>query len=112
MSTVFGFLAGVTTSSTLMYLFANEIQHTTSRAQSSIAETRTTLDSILTPRIYTIRKPVPIETRTNVVETMKDLWDEEVIKGARFVLNADLGKWSRETAGSVWEKLRAVVSTK
>ncbi|KAK9241229.1 hypothetical protein V1525DRAFT_392499 [Lipomyces kononenkoae] len=112
MSPIFGFLAGVTTSSTLLYLFASEIQQTTSRAHSSMAETRTTLASILTSRTYTITKPVALETRGNVTETMKDLWDEEVVKGASFVLNADLGKWTRETAGTLWEKLSTAVSTK
>ncbi|KAK9332343.1 hypothetical protein V1520DRAFT_25973 [Lipomyces starkeyi] len=112
MSQVFGFLAGVTTSSTLIYLLTSEIQRTATRAHTSIVQTRTTLESIVTPHTYTIIKPIPVETRGNVAETMKDLWDEEVVKGASFVLNADLGKWSRETAGTVWQKVTAAVSTK
>ncbi|KAK9248666.1 hypothetical protein V1506DRAFT_518896 [Lipomyces tetrasporus] len=112
MSLVFGFLAGVTTSSTLIYLLTNEMQHNAIRAHTSIEHSRTALDRILTPHTYTITKPVPVETRNNVAETMKDLWDEEVVKGASFVLNADAGKWSRETAGRVWEKVSAAVSAK
>ncbi|KAK9448866.1 uncharacterized protein V1518DRAFT_416530 [Limtongia smithiae] len=108
MSMLFGFIAGVATASTLTYNYAEQIKANTAAARQSMALTKATLVSTITPRTYTIVRPVESQTRP-MVETMKDLWDDEVVKGATFVLNMDFGSWTRETAAGVWSKLSEAV---
>lgn len=60
--------------------------------------TRTTLQSAIEPKRFTITKPTEIEAPRELGETMKDLWDEEIVKGASFVLDTD---WTAKVGGGV-----------
>jgi len=105
MSRVWGFIAGVTTSSTLLYLFTLEIGSNTREASFILRQSSDSIEASLQPKQYKIVKPVEIKTQSNLVETMKDLWDEEVVMGASWVLAVDTDKWCRDTASNIWNKL-------
>ncbi|KAK9463288.1 uncharacterized protein V1516DRAFT_667363 [Lipomyces oligophaga] len=105
MSRFYGFFAGVATSSILSYLAATEIEARTTLAGTSMSYTKSVLESAVTPTKYSIVKPVETRTRDSVRETMADLWDQEVEKGAKFVLSGDIERWCRSSISKMWTKL-------
>ncbi|KAK9454252.1 hypothetical protein V1511DRAFT_503211 [Dipodascopsis uninucleata] len=105
MSRILGFLAGVTTGSSMLYLFGLEIKNNAAQASQILKKTSVSLEQALKPKEYKITEPVKVQQRSDVGETMKDLWNEEVVKGATWTLNFDFGKWTRESFNSLINKL-------
>ncbi|KAK9466236.1 hypothetical protein V1512DRAFT_276675 [Lipomyces arxii] len=92
MSKFFGFVSGVTCTSALLYSFSSEIRKNTATSRTIIAETAASVERALSKKEYTIVKPVPVKT-VSITEACKDIWDEEIVKGSKYVLNGDLSAW-------------------
>ncbi|KAK9475159.1 uncharacterized protein V1510DRAFT_410176 [Dipodascopsis tothii] len=104
MSRVFGFLSGVTMSLSMAYFFVEEIKTKAGQAKVAIAHTEAVLAQTTDRQPRVIVVPQPHNSRDSVAETMKDLWDEEIEKGARWVMGVDVERWSRNLAGNLWDK--------
>ncbi|KAK7204851.1 hypothetical protein BZA70DRAFT_290165 [Myxozyma melibiosi] len=98
MSRISGFLTGVTFASIITYTTAVELRARADAARAAMALTRSTLDATVEPKRYTVVKPVDVVASRELGETMKDLWDEEIVKGAKFVLGTD---WSAKIGGGL-----------
>ncbi|KAK9475810.1 hypothetical protein V1514DRAFT_338929 [Lipomyces japonicus] len=99
MSRTLGFVAGVATSSTLLYLFGSKVKSDTVLARSSISQSKDHLVRAVdtnNPKLVNVQEPSELRLRDSVNETIKDLWDEEVVKGAKWVLSLDFENWIRK----------------
>lgn len=72
----------VTTS--IAYYTATEFRRNSEFVAGQLQQSREILDNYGKPRPFIPRK-IEIETRDNVTETMKDLWNHEIIRGVNWV---------------------------
>lgn len=102
------FLGSSVLTSSVIYLGLLQLQNSTRETQRTLRQCSKRLDALRSPGII-IKNPGQHSGRPSVAETLKDSWNEQIMKLARCAQRLDW-VWVRETiedgVGSIVEKAR------
>ncbi|KAF8455969.1 hypothetical protein BGX38DRAFT_1327702 [Terfezia claveryi] len=107
-----GFASGIIVTLTTTHLLTQHLHRTTAHNSNTLRQTTLIANSILSPRAPVT--PLSAYTaRPSLAETMKDMWNEEVERGVRWVQGWDLRRareGAEEVVGAVVGKVRREMS--
>ncbi|KAF5097709.1 hypothetical protein D0Z00_002310 [Geotrichum galactomycetum] len=83
MSRIYGFLGGVLTTSSIAYLTALEFRKNSAFISGELKASQSILDNHGKIKIEPLQ-PIEYEARLSLKETMKDVWNDEIIKGVNW----------------------------
>jgi altered-inheritance-of-mitochondria protein 5 len=78
--------SGIITTSSVAYLTALELRRNSQTISKSLQVSKEVLDNRGKPKPR-MSKTIEYETRDNVAETMKDLWDHEIVRAANWIFS-------------------------
>lgn len=83
MSRIYGFLGGALVTTSIAYYTASEFRRNGQFAASQLEEARIILDNYGKEKPFVPRK-IERESRDDIIETAKDLWNHEIIRGVNW----------------------------
>ncbi|ODQ65316.1 hypothetical protein NADFUDRAFT_42598 [Nadsonia fulvescens var. elongata DSM 6958] len=95
MAKTIGYLGGVFVSSVIGYFVVGELNKTSEKVAKDLESVKERLDQEQVPKTNVV-DVIQFEHRTGVSETMKDLWNEEIIKGVNWLYNVDMANVSHK----------------
>ncbi|KAF8420418.1 hypothetical protein EV426DRAFT_719357 [Tirmania nivea] len=96
-----GFASGIILTLTATHLLTQHLHRTTAHNSTTLRQTTLVANSVLSPRVP-ITPLGAYTARPSFTETMKDMWNEEVERGVRWVQGWDLRKAREDAEEVIW----------
>lgn len=94
------------------YYTATEFRRNSEFVTGQLKQSREVLDNYGKPNPFVPRK-IEVETRDDIKETMKDLWNHEIVRGVNWFYNIQwnvLGKRVENAAGKLVDSIKGATA--